>query len=602
MSYKLNRGPKLIAALISALGLFGGLRYAVTHGLLTAPGQESSVPVRASLPELREPADGEPSLARPIRLPGSQLGCADKPELRALVWAWNAQLGWMFANGGPQATTDSLMCERGVNLKLSRQDDAEQMKAELLKLATGLKNGESEPKEGAHFVAIMGDGAAQFFASLNPTLRRLGPEYRATVVASAGYSRGEDKFMGLPAWKKDPEQARGAYIAGYLKDGDWNIALKWAGDNGICNNPDEKSYDPHCLNWAGAKDYLDAAQKYVAHYCVDLPIKGKPAQNGHVCVNGVVTWTPGDVVVAEKRGGLVSIASTKEYASQMPNVVIGIEPYMKRHPELVQGMISAVLAGGRAVKDSPRALERAAEVSDQVYAEKETGKAYWLKYYAGTVQRDAQGLSVELGGSKVNDLGDNIALFGLRSGYANAFEATYTTFGNIVHDQYPQDVPSFPAAKEVLDTSYLERVLAAERAPVPAVVETATYSSIELAGSKTEIGHRSWQIQFDTGKASFRPEANAVLDELMRGLIVAAGTAIEIHGHTDNQGAPEANQALSEKRAFAVENWLKEHAAQNFPDARFRVFAHGASEPVQANDTELGRAHNRRVEIVLLSR
>ncbi|HWZ90505.1 MAG TPA: hypothetical protein VNW92_16690, partial [Polyangiaceae bacterium] len=196
MSYRLNRGPKLLAALITSLGLFGGLRYAVTHGLLSAPAQPSKVPERADLPQLREPSPSLATVARPVSLPGTQPGCTEKPELRALVWAWNAQMGWMFANGGPQSTTGSLMCERGVNLKLTRQDDAEQMKAELLALATGLKNGESEPKEGAHFVAIMGDGAAQFFASLNPALRRLGPEYRAQVVASAGYSRGEDKFMG----------------------------------------------------------------------------------------------------------------------------------------------------------------------------------------------------------------------------------------------------------------------------------------------------------------------------------------------------------------------------------------------------------------------
>ena len=602
MSYKLNRGPKIIASLLAALGLFGGLRYAVTHGVLSAPVQESSVPTRASLPELRESNLALASDTRAVKLPGTQPGCTDKPEVRALVWAWNAQMGWMFANGGPQATEGSLMCEHGVNLRFTRQDDAEQMKAELLKLATGIANGEAEPREGAHFVAIMGDGAAQFFASLNPALRRLGPEYRAEVVASAGYSRGEDKFMGLPAWKQSAESARGAYIAGYLKDGDWNIALKWAGDNGICNNPDEKTYDPNCLNWAGAKDYLDAAQKYVEHYCVDLPIKGKSGQTSHVCVNGVVTWTPGDVIVAEKRGGLVSIASTKEYASQMPNVIIGIQPFMARHPELVQGMISATLAGGRAVKSSQAALERGAEVSDQVYAEKDTGKAYWLKYFKGSVERDAQGLSIELGGSKVNDLGDDVALFGLRPGYANAFEATYTTFGKIVHDQYPADVPSFPPAKEVLNTSYLEQVLAAEHGPVEAVVETASYVNVATADTKTLVGRRSWQIQFDTGKDTFRPEAGVVLDELMRGLIVAGGTAIEIHGHTDNQGAAEVNQALSEKRAFAVKNWLKARASANFPDARFHVFAHGASEPVRQNDTESGRAHNRRVDIVLLSR
>jgi OOP family OmpA-OmpF porin len=601
MSYKLNRAPKAIAALLAAAALFGGLRYSVSHGLLSAPEQASKVPERANLPALHEP-EAAHTLDGALRMPGSAPGCTDQTELRALVWAWNAQMGWMFANGGPQSTTGSMMCEHGVNLKLIRQDDAEQMKAELLKLATRLKEGDSEPKEGAHFVAIMGDGAAQFFASLNPALRRLGAEYKAEVVASAGYSRGEDKFMGLPEWKRNPEAARGAYIAGYLKDGDWNIALKWAGDNGICNNPDEKSYDPQCLNWAGAKDYLDAAQKYVEHYCVDLPIKGKHGQTSHVCVNGVVTWTPGDVLVAEKRGGLVSVASTKEYASQMPNVIIGIQPYLSRHPKLVEGMIAATLAGGRAVKGSPAALERGAEVSDQVYAEKETGKAYWLKYYAGSVERDAQGLSIELGGSKVNDFGDNIALFGLRPGYANAFEATYTTFGKIVHDQYPADVPSFPAASEVLNTSYLERALAAEHAPVEARVETASYVNIANAETKSQVGRRSWQIQFDTGKDSFRPEANEALNELMRGLIIAGGTAVEIHGHTDNQGNAELNQTLSEKRAFAVKNWLKAHAAANFPDSRFQVFAHGASEPVQPNDSDAGRSANRRVDIVLLSR
>ncbi|HYQ04592.1 MAG TPA: OmpA family protein [Polyangiaceae bacterium] len=602
MSYKLNRAPKAIAAVLAAAALFGGLRYAVTHGLLSAPTLASKVPERANLPAVREPESALAALERPVTMPGTTPGCSDKTELRALVWAWNAQMGWMFANGGPRTTVGSLMCEHGVNLKFSRQDDAEQMKAELLKFATSLKNGESEPREGAHFVAIMGDGAAQFFAGLNPALRRLGPEYKAQVVASAGYSRGEDKFMGLPEWKRNPESARGAYVAGYLKDGDWNIALKWAGDNGICNNPDEKSYDPQCLNWAGAKDYIDAAQKYVAHYCVDLPTKGKRGQTSHVCVNGVVTWTPGDVLVAEKRGGLVSVASTKEYASQMPNVIIGIEPYMSRHRELVEGMIAATLAGGRAVKSSHAALERGADVSDQVYAEKDTGKAYWLKYYAGSVERDAQGLSIELGGSKVNDLGDDVALFGLRPGYANAFEATYTTFGKIVHDQYPNDVPSFPAASEVLNTSFLERVLAAEQAPVDVRVETPAYVNVASAETKTLVGRRSWQIQFDTGKDSFRPEATEVLNELMRGLIVAGNTAVEVHGHTDNQGNADVNQVLSEKRAFAVKNWLKAHASANFPDSRFQVFAHGATEPLRPNDTESGRAANRRVDIVLLSR
>jgi OmpA-OmpF porin, OOP family len=202
----------------------------------------------------------------------------------------------------------------------------------------------------------------------------------------------------------------------------------------------------------------------------------------------------------------------------------------------------------------------------------------------------------------VNDLGDNVVLFGLRDGYANAFEATYTTFGKIVHDQYPADVPTFPAASAVVNTSYLRHVIESAQEPVKAEVETASYSSVASDESATRLGHRSWQIQFDTGKGSFRPEAGALLIELMQGLIVAGGAAIEIHGHTDDQGSSDTNQALSERRAFAVKAWLQQHAPENFPEARFRVFAHGAQEPRVPNDGEAGRTQNRRVDIVLVSR
>jgi outer membrane protein OmpA-like peptidoglycan-associated protein len=408
--------------------------------------------------------------------------------------------------------------------------------------------------------------------------------------------------MGQPAWKRHAESARGAYIAGYLKDGDWNIAVKWAGDNGICNNPDERVYDPNCLNWAASKDYLDAAQKYVQNYCDELPVKGQPGKRKRICVDGVVTWTPGDVIVAQKRGGLVPIVSTKEYASQMPNVLIGLEPWMQRHRERVEGLIAATLEGGAAVKASPRALQRAAEVSDAVYQEQDTGPAYWLKYFAGTVETDRQGVSVELGGSKVNDFGDNVVLFGLRPGYANAFEATYTIFGNIVHEQYPADVPNFPPAREVLVTSYLESVLARTANVGLPGTDGVAYASVSSSESRTEVGRRSFQINFDTGSDRFRPDATPVLTELMQGLVVAGATAIEIHGHTDDVGSEPVNRVLSEKRAFAVKAWLQHAAPQNFPEQRFKVFAHGSEQPLRPNDSEAGRAMNRRVEIVLLSK
>lgn len=402
--------------------------------------------------------------------------------------------------------------------------------------------------------------------------------------------------MGLPAWKQNPQAARGGLVAGYLRDGDWNIALKWLGDNGICNNPDEKTWDPNCLNWVAANDYIDAGEKYIAGYCEDRPVVEKGKKTGatkKVCVNGVVTWTPGDVNVAMKKGGLVSIVSTKEYSSQMPNTIIGIDKWMKANRPVVEGMLSAIFQAGDQIKSNPQALRKAAEISAVVY--KEQDAAYWEKYFKGVTERDKQGLMVELGGSSVNNLADNLLLFGLTQGSQNLFAATYRVFGDIVVQQYPELVPNYPPVTEVLDTSYIQ-ALAARQAPTT----QAEVPKFEQAAKVTNVvSRRSWQINFESGKAAFSPDAYRNLDQLLNDLLVASATVVEVHGHTDSQGNPDKNMQLSEERAFAVKQWLEQKAPVNFPSGRIRVFAHGQTNPVAPNSTETGRAQNRRVEIVI---
>ena len=595
-------GKLIIVVALLVAAFFSVRRFA--PGLLdkvapAAETRESVVPGRADLPDL--PQGSSATQVRNVPMPGEKPGCTNETEVRFFHWAWNSQMGMMFATGGKQATEGSLMCKNGVNLKLIREDDVARMQENLIAFATELSRGESQPRNGTHFVAIMGDGAATFLKGINDQLRRLGPEYQAKVVGSAGYSRGEDKFMGPPEWKQNPAASRGGLVAGYLRDGDWNIAMKWLGDNGLCNNPDEKTFDPGCLNWVAANDYIDAAEKYVTGYCETRPVVSKGQSTGErrkVCVNGVVTWTPGDVTVAQKKGGLVSVVSTKEYSSQMPNTIIGIDKWMKDNRETVEGMLSAIFEGSAQVKGNREAFRRAAEISAEVYDEPDANADYWQKYFNVVVEKDRQGLDVELGGSSVNTLADNMLLYGLVPGSSNLFGATYKVFGDIVVAQYPDLVPDYPPVNEILDTSYVEAI-ARREAPSQTAVAAAQPTFEPSARVQQVVSRRAWQINFDTGRSTFTGSGERELQQLLNDLLVAGGTAVEIHGHTDSVGNPQANMNLSEERAFAVKQWLEQQSPVNFPEGRIRVFAHGQENPVAPNSTDEGRARNRRVEVVL---
>jgi outer membrane protein OmpA-like peptidoglycan-associated protein len=581
---------------VIVLGAVGAGVYTQREKLFPAkPHEPASIPPKANLPDVADPV--KPNTDKPVTaaVPDAKPGCADKPEVRFYHWAWNAQAGMMFATGGKQAVTGSLMCKHGVNLKLIREDNVDQMQALMLAFAEEHKGGARHPSKGAHFVAIMGDGSAAFFKSMNDSLKRLGPDYRAVVVGSAGYSRGEDKFMGPSTWKENPQTARGGVVTGYLRDGDWNIAMKWLGDNGIPNNPDETVYDPDALNWIPSSDYIDAAQKYVSNFCSDLK-NVKTGRAERKCVEGVVTWTPGDVTVAENRGGLVSIVSTKEYRSQMPNVIIGNYKWMRENKEIVTGMLQAIFEAGDQIKGSDEALRRAAAISALVYNEQDA--AYWYKYFTIQKVKDKQGIEVELGGSSVNNLADNLYTFGLAEGSTNLFAATYTVFGNIVKQQYPKLVPDIYPVEQVTDLSYLKEIAGTSGPVTKADLPTFKADPTPVATTKP-ISRKAWDIQFASGKAEFTPRASETLEALLDDLVIAGGATVEIHGHTDNVGGVDKNMQLSEDRAFAVKRWLESKSPANFPAGRVRVFAHGSTQPLAPNSSSDGRARNRRVEIVL---
>lgn len=595
---KMKPLPKFILIALLMTGGYFGIVTAFNQGWIPSPKTvPSSIPAPVTLPEAREIIPPTSAVPRSVSLPtpSTLKGQGKTSEIRFEIWAWNAQMGLLFANGGATTTTDSLMAKRGIKVRLTRQDDVPQMQNNLIKFAMELAEGAQHPTGGTHFIVIMGDGTAAFFAGINPQLAKLCPDCTAQIIGATGYSRGEDKLMGPPAWKNNPQTAQGGVIAGVLRDGDWNIALKWAGDNQICNNPDEKTYDPNCLNWINAENYIAAAELYVSSYCEERPVvaSGKSmGKTAKICVQGVVTWTPGDVIIAKKRGGLVSVVSTKQYRWQMPAVIIGNKKWMQENRQTVEEMLAAIFEGGEAVKSDPNALLKAATISAEVY--KEESPQYWMKYYKGITEPDMTGMPVELGGSTVNNLTDNLQLFGLLSGSDNLLSLVYSGFGNIVVQQYPALVPNYPPIDEVLDTSYVAAISQREgELPKPDLPSFNRYAPIKEVTSK-----RTWQVNFETGKDALTSEGEKTMIEIYDSAAMT-GLAIEAHGHTDNTGNKMKNQSLSEARALTIKRWLEKKSSVNFPPERTKAIGHGSDYPIASNATEEGRAQNRRVEIVM---
>ena len=104
-------------------------------------------------------------------------------------------------------------------------------------------------------------------------------------------------------------------------------------------------------------------------------------------------------------------------------------------------------------------------------------------------------------------------------------------------------------------------------------------------------------ITFKTGSADLDARFFKVLDSVSLVLKEYDKTIVEVDGHTDSVGSEQMNQTLSERRASAVSQYL---VSKGLKQERMIVIGAGETRPVASNDTEDGRALNRRVELTLL--
>lgn len=124
-----------------------------------------------------------------------------------------------------------------------------------------------------------------------------------------------------------------------------------------------------------------------------------------------------------------------------------------------------------------------------------------------------------------------------------------------------------------------------------------TASAAELAEGIDRDGHIPvYAIYFDTAKATLKPESKPALEEIAKMLKNKTGLKLHVVGHTDNTGGMAMNMKLSADRAASVVTALS--TVHGIAASRLEAHGVGPLAPVATNNTEDGRAKNRRVDLV----
>jgi OmpA-OmpF porin, OOP family len=601
---KILRTSKL-TTLSEALIVVTGIGGILAGIYFLSPGLRTAVSKQLTGIELNTSDVNNVTNAEKIAIPTKDISneISDKPLIRIAGYAWNAQSGMIVANGGPKTTKGSLMEKNGVNLEIIRQDWLSELRNMQMKFIEEFDQGTDFPSsdKSAFAVMIMGDGAPFYISSVQKALdEKYGKDkYHLQVMGAIGMSYGEDKLIGPPSWKSNPKSMKGALISAVLGDGDWVTTVNYCFANGLKVNPDPTTYDADAVNIYPSEndDYIKSAEELIKSQTTGWTVSLKEVTNGKLTgktvnrkIDGCATWTPGDKLVFDKLSGFTDIVSTKEFNNQMPTVLIGLKEWATKNPDIVTNILKSALTASNQMKNYEDWKVRASEAVTDTY--KMETPEYWYKMFKGQ-QGTKNGLTYNMGGSKVFNYADGMQYFGMTDG-VNRYKSVYNQVGTYLTELNPfgfnENVGKVVAYEDAVNLFFMKNIND---------IESTAADKADYSAQATEVmASGEWRINFNSGSASVQGNSTKDLEKIYNLLIQAENSKLTIVGHTDNVGNANSNMTLSRNRAQAIVDYLKD---KGIPQTRFQLIdGKGSNEPVADNGSDGGKAQNRRVVITFL--
>jgi NitT/TauT family transport system substrate-binding protein len=294
-------------------------------------------------------------------------------------------------------------------------------------------------------------------------------------------------------------------------------------------------------------------------------------------VDAAVSWSPDVYVAARERPGAKILASTREATNLIADIFVARGDVLDKHPEDVRRFVAGWIKGVELAQAAP---ERTA--------------ALLARSFSGISLEDAKGMLEDV---KLPNYGENRSFFdpqGALANYHTIFKTAQGIWRRI------GKVSEVFEPYQTVDTRFIEAAAeffpGAAGAPAQPEFEFATPPRPATAPILT----KTVSVYFPTGSSSLDENAKAVLDTQVVDLAATFGSAyMRIAGNTDSVGSRDANVRLSRARADSVAQYL---VSKGFERNQFEVVGHGPDRPIASNDTEEGRARNRRTDFEVVPR
>jgi NitT/TauT family transport system substrate-binding protein len=476
----------------------------------------------------------------------SEQGILGRP-LRVGIVTWPGYAGGLVANGGFKSNKK---CIYWNNHKLL---------VEFLLMEDVDARGKAFARGGADGVDIVWS-TVDFWANELPGFIKNG--VKAKAVMQVDWSRGGDAIVADKSIQKI-EDLRGKKIS---------LALftpsHWLLEYSLQNSSlDESEQEKIVKSLVGKNASPDARLDFVA---------GK--------VDAAVVWEPDVAEALAKRPNSHILVSTKTAANLISDVMVAREDFIQKNPNVIKAFVAGWFEGTAEANRSPNKAVQVLMENEPLY--KELGE---------------EATREQLSAVRWADLADNTKMFGL-DGSEPLFDRIFAQAGESwVRRGY---IPTTTSAASAKDTTFLKALYDAVPKDVRPVTRQEEFKfppkAPEVKKQAKPLFTRPVNIYFGTGQVALDANAKSVLDGVALTAQTYSNAYIRVEGNTDSVGDPNANIALSQRRAQAVVDYLV--ARYKFSPGRFIAKGNGASKPLGPNTTAEGKSKNRRTDIVVLEK